>query len=431
MENKKLSVILAHYENRNLENIMKKLNTHPDIRIIGFANNGEDLIEKIRMMNPNAILMPFSLLDTTAVLVAKKVQELSLNCHVFVIHKNITDKLRDELKANGVSDIIEDDDSIGHKIYNYMKNIDNDDEENTKEVFEQTVILTYNPKGGVGKSTIAVNLAYALVNSPVYSEKKIALIDFDIGGANVTTISHISDKKAATKHIYFWSDLPSDIDMDYEDIESMMLKTDNGLLVLPMPINYSYAHQVDYELADKVLNILKKHFDIIVIDTGPNIMPATDAGLRHATHILLVADAERQSVKQLTRTIELLTINPVRQGDFTPVLERMFVVVNHTKPEGEWDLKAVDIARTIGRPFLREIPYSDSVRESLHGNSALQAVELNKNSHFSLQIKKLANDICNAYPEHIISGTKANILDRKKNDKKPRKKKISLFGKAT
>lgn len=417
-----INIILADYDNARIENIMNKVQFHPRIRVIGIADDGNSLIDKIISLRPHAIVMPFSLIDITAISVIKKLEELSIKCFVYVINPDMPSLVK-ELKAKGVAGVIDINDDIGTIISSsFNRNNDVIDVEvnnciDTSHEFEQTVILTYNSKGGVGKTTIAINLAVALRRSPVLKDKKIALVDFDIGGANISTLCNISDKKALSKNIFLWNDLTSDTCITDDDVETMMIDY-NGLKVLPMPNNFQYAQQINYQLADKVLVLLKKYFDIVVIDGGPNITSPVDAALKHATHVLLVSDTERQSVKQLTRIVDLLTTNPIKQDDYSIVLGKMYVVVNHTQKESEWDLDAIDIARTIGRPLLREIPYCESVKDALHGDSGLQALELDKGK-FSSQIRGLADDICEAYPEKV----NFNIHARKD------KKKLKLFSK--
>ena len=239
-------------------------------------------------------------------------------------------------------------------------------------------------------------------------------MDFDCNGANLSTVYNISDQDALAKNLLFWRDIYEDATVD--EVDSMMIEGPHGLMVLPAPVNLALAQQVDYELANKVLNILKKHFDIIIIDGAPNLSVTTDVALQHATHVLLIVNSERQSVKQLTRIVDLLRIDPIKQKKFSHILQKMFVVLNQTQPEGEWDLNAIEISRTIGRPLLGEIPFSESVKEALHGDSGKQAIEIDENSNFSIQIKKIANDICGAYPD-VLSFTK-NVKKTKSKGKK-------------
>ena len=116
---------------------------------------------------------------------------------------------------------------------------------------------------------------------------------------------------------------------------------------------------------------------IIVIDGAPNISAPVDEAINHATHILLVANPEGQSVKQLAKTVLLLKPDEdyPEKRDASHILRKMFVVLNHAQPESKWDLKAADVAKIVGRPLMSEIPYSETIKQALHGNAKKQAMK--------------------------------------------------------
>lgn len=399
-----INIILADCDKEKIKKIMNKLKKQPRLRVIGVANNGDNLIERAKSVKPDAILMDFSLIDITAAGVVKKVKELDVDTHVFVVAESVPEHLKREIMFTGVAGIFEIEEIDKIDVENILRNIkkDKDKDLNTDlNIEDKKIILTYNTKGGVGKSTIAVNLAVALRKSPLLKHKKIALVDFDTAGANISTLCHISDKKVIAKNLFYFSELPEDIKMDDDDIGAMMIENKDGIMILPAPMNYAYSSNIDFRLSNKILKILKNHFDILIIDGSPNTSATVDAALMHATDILLVTNTETQSVKQLMRFVDLLTIKPIKQGDFSYVLDKMYIVVNHTQSNDEWGLKAVDIARTINRPLLREVPYSEYIKEALHGDSGMQAIELDNKGLFATSIRGLANDICGAYPKTL------------------------------
>lgn len=396
-----INIIVADYDNKKIKKIMSKLKNQPRLRVIGVANDGDTLIDRIKSIKPDAVLMGFSLIDITAAGVVREIRKLNIDTYVFIVAESVSEHLKNEVLLTGVAGVFEIEEIDKIDIETILSDIKKDKDLNMNlNIEDKKIILTYNTKGGVGKSTIAVNLAVALKNSPLLKHKRIALVDFDTAGANISTLCHIPDKKAIAKNLFYFSELP-DIKMDDDDIKAMMIENKDGIMVLPAPMNYAYSSRIDFRLSNKILKILKNHFDIIIIDGAPNTSPTVDAALMHATDILLITNTETQSVKQLMRFVDLLTIKPIKQGDFSYVLDKMYIVVNNTQLNDEWGLKAVDIARTINRPLLREIPYSEHIKEALHGDSGMQAIELDNRGLFATSIKGLANDICGAYPKTL------------------------------
>lgn len=448
-----VNIIIADYDNMRLMDTFARLqNSNPLIRVVAICQNGQDLIDRTSTMKDvDAVLMDFNLIDMTAIEVVRELKELSAGTEVFTISDILSAEFIFNSKNQGIAEIFKREGlvhrEIADKIVDYVFSKKQEYEElanehgaiekgskNTKIVKEyitktisQSVILTYNMKGGVGKSTIAANLAVAIKLSPYYSGKRVALVDFDCGGANISTICNIPDIDTVSRNLASWDNINPE-QTNPEEVDSLLVKGPHGVMVAPAPLNMVTAEKVGYELADNILKTLKKYFDVIVIDGAPNLSPIIDAALQHSTKILLIANPEGQSVKQLARMTQLLDdITHNGEKDMTYILNKMFVILNNAQKPSEYDIKPNEVARTINRPLFREIPNDDVVKKALHGNSTKQAVELEPEGNFSIAIKKLANDLCGAYPEGVMR--EEIKKDRKKAKLNSKKKKfLGLFG---
>lgn len=422
-----VNIIVADYDNMRLMDVFSKLqNSNPMIRVVAICQNGRDLIERATTMKDvDAVLMDFNLIDMTAIEVARELREYSFGTEIFTISDIMSAEFIFNAKNQGVTEIFKREGmvlrEIADRIVDYIVSKRQEYEQladkhgaiekgsrNTKIIKEyitktisQSVILTYNMKGGVGKSTIATNLAVAIKLSPYFSGKRVVLVDFDCGGANISTICNIPDIDTVSRNLAAWDNIQSE-HVSPEEVDSLLVKGPLGIMIAPAPLNMVVAEKVGYELANNILEVLKKYFDVIVIDGAPNLNPIIDVALEHATKILLIANPEGQAVKQLARITQLLEdITQNSDKDMNYILDKMFIVLNNAQKPSQWDLKANEIARTVNRPLLREIPNNDVVKKALHGNSVKQAVELEPESDFAIAIKKLANDLCGAYPEGI------------------------------
>lgn len=416
-------VVCDHDPNWMLE-VTQELNAHPQIKVVGFAQNGNMLLERVRNMDVDAILTEASLPDMMITEIAEQ-----LPIPVFGVSRSVSEGLIRTSKSKGVVDIYPKDEVTGEDLANsistYVDSIRQEAQPESpldvkevkrpkrKEVTrKQTVVLTYNTKGGVGKSTIAANLAMAIQMSPYMADRKICLVDFDAGGANVVTNVHLTDADAANRNIAVWEYLPEDISS--KELDNYLLEGPKGMKIVAAPVNQATSERIDINLADKILRVLKRHYDIIVIDGAPNISALIDSALIHSTHILMITNPEGQSVRQLSRIMKLLGPDPdnPNKPDLSHILRKMFLILNYAQNPTKWDLKANEVAEIVGKPIYMEIPYDEVVREAIHGTAKKLAVELEPNSEFATAIKVLANNICNAYPGTI-----------KKEKKKP-----SLFG---
>ena len=187
----------------------------------------------------------------------------------------------------------------------------------------QSIILVHSPKGGVGKSTIAANLATAIKMSPVLSGVRVALLDFDVEFGNLKTLFSIPPEIVQSRNVATWQQVSDD--MTAQEVDDLLVPTKStGLMVLPSPINPAVARRVDIELADKILRTLRKYYGVIVIDGGPKLPHAVDAAIQHATHILLVSTLRGQAAENLNRVVAQLQPDPdlMQKADMSHIYEK-------------------------------------------------------------------------------------------------------------
>lgn len=180
-----------------------------------------------------------------------------------------------------------------------------------------TVISVTNQKGGVGKTTTSVNLAYYLAKLG----KKTLLIDFDPQG-NAT--SGLGVDKQALKATM------ADVVMESKTLDKIIIPTDFKNLYLA-PTTPSLANtEVELAQADKRFTRLKSaieaskgEYDVVIIDSPPSLSLLTVNGLIAAKYVLLPVQAEFYALEGLGQLLE--TMKLVRKG-MNPTLELLGVL---------------------------------------------------------------------------------------------------------
>lgn len=145
------------------------------------------------------------------------------------------------------------------------------------------VIAVFGSKGGVGKTTIATNLAVALRQR---SEKRVALVDADFFFGDVGVHLNLP----AVRTIY---DLIKSMShLDAETIEQAMIPHPSGIRVLLSPFRPEDGEQVSVADIEEIVRTVARLYDFVVIDCQPSYGNRMLKVLELATDVLMVVTPE-------------------------------------------------------------------------------------------------------------------------------------------
>ena len=203
------------------------------------------------------------------------------------------------------------------------------------------IIGIFSCKGGVGKTTTAVNLA-TLLNEKIGSDAIV--VEANLTAPNIGLHLGIVDSPI-TMH---------DILAGRASIERAVSVSEGGLHFIPGFIGISEEiHLVDLK---SVLEPLKKKYKYIILDSAPGLGPEVIAAVKASDELLMVTNPEVPTIA----TTPLRTFRAAQRYK-TPITG---VVVNMVRGK-RYEVPISEVRKTLGWPIAAVVPEDEKVRESM------------------------------------------------------------------
>src|SRR6476660_7955158 len=175
------------------------------------------------------------------------------------------------------------------------------------------VISIFSPKGGVGKTTVAVNLALALTDK---GARQVCLVDFDLAFGDVAITLQLFPSHTVEHAI------GSEDDLDAPLLNSLLTRYQDSVKVLAAPSHPDVRELISPLLISKVLRTLRTMFDYIVVDTAPAFDEQTLTALDETDECVIVATLDVPTLKNVKVALETLEMLNIARGHRHLLLNR-------------------------------------------------------------------------------------------------------------
>ncbi len=330
MTPQKIRVLIVDDFADTRESIAKLLYFERDIEVVGSAGDGQQAIQLTKELRPDVVLMDINMPGMDGIAATEAVCAAVPECEVIMMSvQGEPDYLRRAMLAGAREYLVKPftGDELAGSI-RHMYELASDKRSRLAAavkpapvvpateagpVLSGRLIALFSPKGGVGRTTIATNLAVAL---RTMTGKRVALVDCNLIFGDIAVMLNLHANTTISDLIHGIRTL------DKETLDRILVEHNSGVKVLLGPPRPELAELITADHLRTILNQVKLHYDYVVVDTPPTFEDTVLAVLDLSDQILLLSTPEVPAIKNVKLFLEVAEALHYPQEKLTLVLNR-------------------------------------------------------------------------------------------------------------
>ena len=209
------------------------------------------------------------------------------------------------------------------------------------------IITIFGAKGGIGKTTTAINLASAFV---AINAGSAVVVDMDTVFGDVAMMMDVPVEGSLV-------DAADKVDeLDRESIGSHLGRHSSGVRVLPAPFEPTDWRNVSPDAVEKVLALLSHTHDFVILDCPATFTDLVAVALDRANVVLLLTSLDITSIKDTTTALKLLSNGMNNE-------EKIKLVIN--RPTNVNSVGEDDVSKVLRREVVWSVPHDAEISASL------------------------------------------------------------------
>lgn len=342
------------------ENIRKLLQFEADFEIVGAARNGTEGIELAKELQPDVILMDINMPDIDGITATETIKEQVPQSQIVILTVQTDPSYMRRAMLAGARDFLTKPPSVDEMIGAIRRAGELAHEEREKTQISYAikpgngsspigmersgkVISVFSPKGGVGTTTVAVNLAVTLHSE----DSPVILVDGNMEFGDVMVFVNQQVKNS----IIDLAPRVDELDPDLVD-EVAQVHPASGIKILAAPPRPEFAETVNGEQFTKILGFLSNFYSYVVIDCASSLTEVTLSAIDSSDLIILVTTQEIPAIKDSRMFLDLLQPLKINRDRL------MFVMNKHDKRIG---IKPEKVSENFKQELKIVIPFEEKV----------------------------------------------------------------------
>ena len=214
-----------------------------------------------------------------------------------------------------------------------------------------TVVAVAGAAGGVGTTSLAVNLGCVFAGNP---HNSVALVDLDLSLGDVDVFLDVIPD-------YTLVDVAQNITrLDYGLLKRSLAKHSSGLYLLPRPVQLQESSLIAADDVQRMLGLLKATFSHLIVDISKSFSAVDIVALDMADHVLLVSQLDLPCLRNVVRLM-------MSFEEYEGLKEKTKIIVNRVGLDnGQIGLKKAQ--ETIGRDIFWQLPNDYRVMVDVRNN---------------------------------------------------------------
>lgn|SRR5574344_400129 len=363
-----------------------------NLEIVEHSQNYDDIINKLSTCKDKSILIAdLSTNKSEKINFILKITQECKNCKILALSDNPSVDLIIEIMRSGAREFVpipiiknEFFESVNKLINNFEK---------PKKNSKCKIISVFSNKGGIGKTSLASNLALELSK---ITKENIALIDLNFQMGDITTFL---DLKPSFNISYMLENLD-------KINETFLLSTlekykGTSLYVLADPPYFKQADDIQPKQITKLFNTLKETFSYIIVDAESSFDGKNIVALDNSDLILLVTVANLPALRNTQRCLELFEKLGYDK-------DKTKIVVNRYMENDE--IKENDVEKVLSKEIYWKIPNNYfAIMTAI--NKGIPVSDINSETNVAKSYKELAQNISDNLYKLNMAEKFENILN--------------------
>ena len=373
------------------DHLTKLLGFEGDMEVVGSAASGAEAIEMATSLSPDIVLMDINMPDMDGIAATEKLSSAApLSSVIMMSVQGEADYLRRSMLAGAREFLVKPFSS--DELNASIRQVYAREREKLSRMAPVVgapggsapatanrdpghVVAVFSPKGGVGRTTVAVNLAVAAATE---LNQKVVLVDASFQFGDVGVLLNLNPKGKSIADL-----LPELETGEPESLDTFVVTHSAGIRVLLAPPTPETAELITPAAVRKIIEKLRYEADIVIVDCAAFFNDTTLAILDMADTILTMLSLEITSVKNMRLFLEVADQLGYEKGKVRLVLNR---------GDSALGIRLADVEQSIGRKVTDTIT-SDGRSVVYALNRGVPFFLSNKDAQVSQDILRLAKAV--------------------------------------